>query len=69
MLKKFPLRDAAQVFEETINGGPGFYVEEHGRPVQTMAFDIQGGRIAAVYNRAKPGQTRPIDPQLTPAWL
>lgn len=49
VLKKFPLGGSAQVLEETINGAPGFYIEEEGRPVQTIAFDIRDGRIAAVY--------------------
>ena len=49
VLEKFPLGASAQISERTINGGPGFYVEEEGRPVQTMAFDVQDGRIAAVY--------------------
>lgn len=62
VLKKFPLGDAAQVLEQTINGGPGFYVEEHGRPVQTMAFDIQGGRIAAVYIVRNPDKLARLTP-------
>ena len=47
--KKFPLGESARFSEEMINGVPGFYVEEEGRPVQTMAFDIRDGRIACVY--------------------
>jgi RNA polymerase sigma-70 factor (ECF subfamily) len=49
ILKKFPLGEGAQISERTINGGPGFFVEEEGRPVQTIAFDVQDGHIVAVY--------------------
>ena len=47
--KKFPLGESARFSEETVNGVPGFYIEEEGRPVQTIAFDIRDGRIASVY--------------------
>ncbi len=47
--KKFPLGESAKFSEETVNGVPGFYIEEEGRPLQTMAFDIRDGRIASVY--------------------
>ncbi len=49
VLRKFPLGPGAQISERTVNGARGFYVEEDGRPVQTMAFDVREGRIAAVY--------------------
>jgi RNA polymerase sigma-70 factor (ECF subfamily) len=49
VLAKFPLGPSAEVLEETVNGALGFYVEEDGRPVQTISFDVRDGRIAAVY--------------------
>ena len=49
VVEKFPLGTSAQVLEETVNGAPGFYIREEGQPVQTIAFDIHDGRIAAVY--------------------
>ena len=49
VLRKFPLGASARVLEATVNGAPGFYIEEDGRPVQTIAFDVQGGRIEKVY--------------------
>jgi RNA polymerase sigma-70 factor (ECF subfamily) len=49
VLEKFPLSEAARISEQTVNGGPGFYVEDAGKPVQTIAFDIDGGRIRSVY--------------------
>jgi RNA polymerase sigma-70 factor (ECF subfamily) len=49
VLKKFPLGDSARISERTINGEPGFWIEEGGRAVQTMAFDIRQGRIDSVY--------------------
>lgn len=49
VLKKFPLGATARVLEETVNGAPGFYIEEDGRPVQTISFGIRDGRIAEVY--------------------
>ena len=63
VLKKFPLTSSAQITEQTINGGPGFYIEEDGRPTQTMAFDIRDGRIVSVYvvrNPDKLVHLRPI---------
>ena len=60
VLKKFPLGAGAQISERTINGAPGFYVEEEGRPVQTIAFDVQDGRIAAVYIVRNPEKLRRI---------
>jgi RNA polymerase sigma-70 factor (ECF subfamily) len=49
VLKKFPLGTSARVLEETVNGAPGFYIEEDGHPVQTISFGIRDGRITEVY--------------------
>lgn len=49
VLKKFPLGASAQVLEETINGALGFYIEEDGRPVQTISFEARDGRITSIY--------------------
>jgi len=49
VMKKFPLGASTRVLEETINGAPGFCVEEGGRLLQTIAFEIQEERITAVY--------------------
>jgi RNA polymerase sigma-70 factor (ECF subfamily) len=49
VLRKFPLGESVKVDEQVINGAPGFLIEEGGRAVQTMAFDLRDGRIAAVY--------------------
>lgn len=49
VLAKFPLSAQAKVLEATVNGAPGFYIEDQGRPVQTIAFDVEKGRIAAMY--------------------
>lgn len=49
VFKKFPLSPAAQLFARTINGALGFVIEDEGRPVQTIAFDVRDGRIASVY--------------------
>jgi len=49
VFKKFPLSPAARLFERTVNGALGFVIEDEGRPVQTIAFDVRDGRIASVY--------------------
>lgn len=62
VLKKFPLGASARISERTINGEPGFYIEEDGRPVQTMAFDIRDGRIASVYVMRNPDKLARLAP-------
>ncbi len=62
VLKKFPLGVSARVLEETINGSPGFYVEEAGRPIQTMAFDVRDGRISALYIVRNPDKLSRLRP-------
>jgi RNA polymerase sigma-70 factor (ECF subfamily) len=62
VLKKFPLSDSARISEQTINGEPGFYIEEDGKPVQTMAFDIREGRIASVYVVRNPDKLARVTP-------
>jgi RNA polymerase sigma-70 factor (ECF subfamily) len=62
VLKKFPLAGSAQILEQIINGGPGFYIEENGQPVQTMAFDIRDGRIASVYVVRNPDKLARLTP-------
>lgn len=49
VLRKFPMTDSVRISEQTVNGAPGFVLEEHGRAVQTIAFDVRDGRVAAVY--------------------
>lgn len=49
VLAKFPLGPSAQVLEETVNRALRFDVEEDGRPVQTMWFDVRDGRVGAAY--------------------
>jgi RNA polymerase sigma-70 factor (ECF subfamily) len=63
VLTKFPLSAEAKVLEVAVNGAPGFYIEDQGRPVQTIAFDVQNGRIAAMYivrNPEKLARLRPV---------
>lgn len=49
VLEKFPLSGSATFSEQMINGAPGFYVEDEGRPIQTIAFDVRDGRIRSIY--------------------
>lgn len=49
VFRKFPLGESTRILEQTVNGAPGFFIEEAGRPVQTIAFDVRDGRIASVY--------------------
>jgi RNA polymerase sigma-70 factor (ECF subfamily) len=49
VLQKFPLSPSATFSEQTINGAPGFYIEDEGRPVQTIAFDVREGHITSVF--------------------
>jgi RNA polymerase sigma-70 factor (ECF subfamily) len=58
VLKKFPLSSGARIYEETVNGGPGFVIEDAGKPIQTMAFEVEDGRIAAVYVVRNPDKLR-----------
>ena len=62
VLKKFPLGGSAKISEQTVNGGLGFYVEEDEKPVQTMAFDIQDGKIASVYIVRNPDKLARLRP-------
>ncbi len=58
VFKKFPLSSGARIYEETVNGGPGFVIEDAGKPIQTMAFEVEDGRIAAVYVVRNPDKLR-----------
>jgi RNA polymerase sigma-70 factor (ECF subfamily) len=62
VLKKFPLGASAQILEETVNGALGFYVQEDGRPVQTISFDTRDGRIVAVYVVRNPDKLARLTP-------
>lgn len=62
VLEKFPLSDAARISAQTVNGAPGFYVEEEGKPIQAMAFDVDGGRIRSVYVVRNPDKLSRLTP-------
>lgn len=49
VMRKFPLGPQAKVLETMVNGAPGFFIEDEGRAVQTIAFDVEKGRITAMY--------------------
>jgi RNA polymerase sigma-70 factor (ECF subfamily) len=41
-----------------INGLPGIIVDSSGEPVQTAAFEIEGGRVQALYVVRNPDKLR-----------
>jgi RNA polymerase sigma-70 factor (ECF subfamily) len=49
VLTKFPMSPSATLLETVVNGSTGFFIEEDGRPVQTIAFGVRGGRVARLY--------------------
>ncbi len=55
LARKTPLRSSRFAF---VNGLPGFVTEEVGGHLQTMAFDIAGGKIAAIYVMRNPEKLR-----------
>jgi RNA polymerase sigma-70 factor (ECF subfamily) len=62
VLKKFALGGTAKISEQTVNGGLGFYVEEDGKPVQTMAFNVRDGKIGSVYIVRNPDKLARLSP-------
>ena len=52
--RKFPFGESAEFLAESVNGIPGFVIKEDGQPVQTIAFDVRNGMIAAVYVTRNP---------------
>jgi RNA polymerase sigma-70 factor, ECF subfamily len=56
--KKFPWPEAAGVLPCTVNGMPGLLIVGHLGPLQTLAFELAGGRIAAIYSVRNPDKLR-----------
>ena len=47
--RRFPPAPSARFVACEINGTPGFVIEDQGRVVQSMAFDLRGDRLEAIY--------------------
>jgi len=45
----------------SVNGLPGFVTREYGGTLQTTAFAIEHGRIAAIYVIRNPDKSRHLD--------
>ncbi len=47
-----------------INGLPGLVIEDNGTPIQTSAFELQGGAIRAIYTVRNPDKLKSISATL-----
>jgi RNA polymerase sigma-70 factor (ECF subfamily) len=54
------------VFPATINAAPGFVALTDDGVVQTLALEIDGDRISAIYATRNPDKLRRVDAQFTP---
>ncbi len=53
---------AVQVRRALVNGTPGFVFLEAGHVIQTLALEVGGGRIAALYVTRNPDKLRAVTP-------
>ena len=56
--KRFPPEPGTEFRAEHVNGAPGIVLRVGGAAVQTLAFEIREGRIAAVYAVRNPEKLR-----------